>query len=42
MNSPRYKRVMLKLSGESLAGKKGHGFDFEVVDRISGEVKDLV
>ncbi|MEG2337731.1 MAG: UMP kinase [Clostridium sp.] len=42
MNSPRYKRVMLKLSGESLAGKKGHGFDFEVVDRISGEVKNLV
>ncbi|MEF9951240.1 MAG: UMP kinase [Clostridium sp.] len=42
MNSPKYKRVMLKLSGESLAGKKGHGFDFEVVDRISGEVKKLV
>ncbi len=42
MNSPKYKRVMLKLSGEALAGTKGHGFDFEVVDRIANEVKELV
>ncbi|KMT23082.1 UMP kinase [Clostridium cylindrosporum] len=42
MNSPKYKRVMLKLSGEALAGKKGHGFDFDVVDRIANEVKELV
>lgn len=41
MNSPKYKRIMLKLSGESLAGEKGHGFDFEVVDRIATEVKEL-
>lgn len=41
MNSPKYKRVMLKLSGEALAGAKGHGFDFEVVDRIANEVKEL-
>lgn len=41
MNSPKYKRVMLKLSGESLAGERGHGFDFEVVDRIASEVKEL-
>lgn len=42
MNSPKYKRVMLKLSGEALAGAVGHVFDFDVVDRISNEVKQLV
>lgn len=42
MNSPKFKRVMLKLSGEALAGTKGHGFDFEVVDRIANEIKELV
>lgn len=26
-----YKRILLKLSGEVLAGKQGHGIDFETV-----------
>lgn len=38
----KYKRIMLKLSGESLAGKNGYGFDFDVVKRISSEIKELV
>ena len=42
MNIPKYKRVMLKLSGESLAGEKGFGYDFDVVTRISKEIKELV
>ncbi|SEF45218.1 uridylate kinase [Caloramator fervidus] len=42
MNTPKYKRVMLKLSGEALAGKTGYGFDFEVVKRIASEIKELV
>lgn len=42
MNSPKFKRVMLKLSGEALAGTKGHGFDFDVVDRIANEIKELI
>lgn len=34
-------RVMLKLSGEILAGEKGHGFDDEVIDRITDDIIDL-
>jgi uridylate kinase len=40
--TPKYKRIMLKLSGESLAGEKGYGIDFDVVNRISKELKDLM
>ena len=29
MGEAIYKRIMLKLSGEVLAGGKGHGFDFD-------------
>ncbi|MCX7884792.1 MAG: UMP kinase [Caloramator sp.] len=42
MSEPKYKRIMLKLSGESLAGEKGYGIDFDVVNRISSEIKELV
>ena len=28
---PKYKRVLLKLSGEALAGPAGHGIDEEVI-----------
>jgi uridylate kinase len=37
-----YPRVLLKLSGEALAGDKGLGFDFDTIDRLAGEVKDVV
>ena len=33
-----YRRVLLKLSGEALAGERGFGFDFETVDRLANEV----
>jgi len=36
----RYKRVLLKLSGEAFAGQNGFGIDPDVVHRIAGEVKD--
>lgn len=39
---PKYKRIMLKLSGEALSGDKGYGIDFEVAKRISLEIKELV
>ena len=42
MSTPKFKRIMLKISGESLAGNIGYGYDFEVVNRISQEIKDLV
>lgn len=41
MQKPKYKRVMLKLSGESLAGEKDGGFDFDVVKRIANEIKEI-
>jgi uridylate kinase len=37
-----YKRILLKLSGEALAGEKGFGFDFDVIKRLAGEVKQVV
>ncbi|MDH3224203.1 MAG: UMP kinase [Gemmatimonadota bacterium] len=39
--SPRYGRVLLKLSGEALAGDRGFGIDPPVVDRITEEVKAI-
>lgn len=42
MGTPMYKRIMLKLSGEALAGEQGFGFDFDVISRISLEIKELV
>ncbi len=36
------KRVMLKLSGEALAGEKKTGFDEETVQKVAREVKKLV
>lgn len=38
----KYKRIMLKLSGEALAGPQGYGIDFEVATRIAKEIKELV
>lgn len=38
---PIFKRVVLKLSGEALAGNKGHGIDEKTVNRIAEEIKDL-
>src|SRR6059036_4296445 len=37
----KYKRVLLKLSGEALMGEKAFGIDPEVVRRIAGEIKDV-
>jgi len=34
-------RLMLKLSGEILAGEKGYGFDDEVIDRITDDIIEL-
>lgn len=36
-----YKRVLLKLSGESLLGKQGHGIDGKVLDQYSNEIKEV-
>ncbi|MCT8976828.1 UMP kinase [Clostridium sp. CX1] len=42
MYNAKYRRVMLKLSGEALAGSKGFGIDFDVTTQIAKEIKALV
>ena len=37
----KYKRVMLKLSGEAMANKNGFGIDPEVVSRLAREIKEV-
>ena len=37
-----YKRVLLKLSGEALSGKEGHGIDSDVLGEICDKVKEIV
>jgi uridylate kinase len=36
--TPKYKRVLLKISGEALAGEKGFGLDTGVIDAICGVI----
>ena len=38
----QYKRVLLKISGESLMGKQAYGSDTEMVSRVAGEIADVV
>ncbi len=40
-NKLKFKRILLKLSGESLMGSKGHGIDPKVLDFFSREVKKI-
>lgn len=42
MSNCKYKRVILKLSGEALAGVNGFGLDFNVAKRIALEIKELI
>ncbi|HHV16294.1 MAG TPA: UMP kinase [Gelria sp.] len=42
MQSPRYKRVVLKLSGEALAGPNGYGIDPKTLASIAGQVKEVI
>ena len=38
---PIFKRVILKLSGEALAGSKGTGIDIETIKNVASQIKDL-
>ena len=42
MSVSQYKRVIIKLSGEALAGDLGFGFSPEVIKSIAGEIKDVI
>jgi uridylate kinase len=39
--NPKYKRIVLKLSGEALAGPRGYGIDLDVVRVIAEEIRDV-
>ncbi len=38
----KYKKILLKLSGEALAGDKGFGIDVDVVQKTAREIKEIV
>ena len=40
MKEPRYRRILLKISGEALAGDAGRGLDFGVIGRVCAAVKE--
>lgn len=42
MSDIKYKRVLLKLSGEVLAGEQRHGINVEVVGKICDKIKEVV
>jgi len=38
---PRFRRILLKLSGEALLGREDYGIDPNVLNRIAGDIRDL-
>jgi uridylate kinase len=42
MSAPKYRRVLLKISGELLAGQQGYGIDPSVLDAIADEIASVV
>ena len=40
--APRYRRVLLKISGEALMGSQSYGIDVSTVERIAADVKEAV
>lgn len=40
--TPKYKRILLKLSGEALMGDDAYGINRSTINRIVGEVKEVV
>ena len=42
MSAPKYDRIVLKLSGEALAGEKGFGLAPEVIKNVAKQVKEVV
>jgi len=39
MSEPKYKRILLKLSGEALAGENGFGLDYPTITKICEQIK---
>lgn len=42
MSNYKYKRVLLKLSGEALQGEQGYGIDPKVISEIAEQIKQIV
>jgi uridylate kinase len=42
MSTLKYKRIVLKLSGEALAGNRGYGIDANVISPLAGQVKAVI
>jgi len=42
VKKPKYKRVLLKLSGEALMGKKSFGIDRSVLTRVALQIKQVI
>lgn len=41
MSQPKYKRIVLKLSGEALAGERGYGIAPEMIFSIANQIKEI-
>lgn len=41
MTTARYRRVVLKLSGEALSGKEGYGIEPEIIQSVASQVKEV-
>ena len=42
MEQPKYKRVLLKISGEALAGDAARGLDFNVIGSVCDAIKRCI
>ena len=42
MSTPQYNRIVLKLSGEALAGEKGFGLSPQIIKSVAEQVKEVV
>ncbi len=41
MDLPKYKRALLKISGEALAGEKGYGISSDVIQQVAREIQSV-
>jgi uridylate kinase len=41
MKVPKYKRILLKISGEALIGKSDYGIDPDIMDNIAEQIKEV-
>ncbi|SDY70947.1 uridylate kinase [Evansella caseinilytica] len=42
MKKPKYNRIVLKLSGEALAGEQGYGIDPSVIQSIAEQIREII